>query len=103
MATIRKVRACLLGLGLLVLCHLGMAVLAPAQEKTKAIALGDPAWRRPTILDTMEELPQLVDPGKITKSWVDKALAQRGDSAVIPGFQPAAVGNLILYRTYNDV
>jgi RNA polymerase sigma factor (sigma-70 family) len=73
-----------------------------AQAKEKRFPLKNLPWQRPILLDKLDDVGE-VDHGKEAKVWIDKALAMRGDAAVIPGFRPLTFGNLVIYRTYNDV
>jgi RNA polymerase sigma factor (sigma-70 family) len=72
------------------------------QAKVEVIPLANVPWRRPILLDKSEETGE-VDIGQEAKPWIDKALQTRGEDAVVPGFRPLVVGDLVLYRTFNDM
>jgi outer membrane protein assembly factor BamB len=77
---------------------------APAQDKAKLIPLDNLPWRRPILLDKETILGTVeVDKGKEAKVLIDKALAARGEAAVVPGFRPLAVGDILVYRSFNDL
>jgi tetratricopeptide (TPR) repeat protein len=73
-----------------------------------AQAIGSPPlldkalWQRPTVLDKNDYSGD-VEKGAEAKEWIDKALKQNGDQAVMPGSFPIAAGKLLIYRSYTDV
>jgi outer membrane protein assembly factor BamB len=73
-----------------------------------AQAIGSPPlldkvlWQRPTVLDKNDYSGD-VEKGVEAKEWIDKALKQNGDQAVLPGSFPIAAGKLLIYRSYTDV
>jgi outer membrane protein assembly factor BamB len=74
---------------------------ARAQDKVRQIPLTRVAWSRPLLLDRPVDEGD-PDPGKEAKGWIDKALDQRGEGPIVPGFRPVIVGELLVYRTHLD-
>src|SRR5205807_3233945 len=64
--------------------------------------LDRPVWSRANILDKgdPDDLPER---GSATKLWIDRALAARTGTPLLPGFAPLAVGDRLVYRTYHSV
>src|SRR5207302_10362410 len=61
-------------------------------------------WRRPTVLDKDDFSGRIEEKGAEAKTWIDRAIdnqTRMGGTAILPGFFPIAVGNLLVYRTYN--
>jgi outer membrane protein assembly factor BamB len=90
----------------LILCSLGLlGAVVPTEggpPKEKVFPLKKLAWQRPTFLDKFETTGE-VEPGQEAKPWIDRAVAEREGAAVVPGFRPFAVGDVMVYRTYNGV
>jgi outer membrane protein assembly factor BamB/tetratricopeptide (TPR) repeat protein len=61
-------------------------------------------WRRPTVLDKDDFSGKTEEKGAEAKTWIDRAIDNQSrtpGTAILPGFFPIAVGNLLVYRTYN--
>jgi RNA polymerase sigma factor (sigma-70 family) len=72
------------------------------QAEEKRMAVLSLKWQRPILLDKSDETRER-DEGAKAKPWIDKALAARGDAPLVPGFRHLAVGNVVFYRTHNDL
>jgi outer membrane protein assembly factor BamB len=89
-----------IGFPLIALLALATANNVDAQGKDK-VPLEKLKWHRLLLLDKNDYTGE-VDPGKDTKTMVDKQLTARGESAVVPGVRPLVLGNFLVYRTYDD-
>ncbi|MCI0381201.1 MAG: sigma-70 family RNA polymerase sigma factor, partial [Gemmataceae bacterium] len=72
-------------------------------KDAKVVHLGAPLWQRPLILDKHDETGEVEDKGREAKVWIERALQDRGDGPVIPGFVLLALGDQVYYRSYLDV
>jgi outer membrane protein assembly factor BamB len=61
-------------------------------------------WRRPTVLDKDDFSGKIEEKGAEAKAMIDRAIdsqTRMTGTAILPGFFPIAVGNMLIYRTYN--